>query len=1197
MKSIISSSTDYYLKTSALNKGSRHELAVFYNYDIIIYDLITEKPFLSLPMNDVIYLEFNTGNKLLAVTEKGELGFFDLTSTNDSNNEIKIVKTSNRVVMAQWYPFTTSDIAYITNKNEVYYQSILPPNQLSSVNLEIVIPNQNKNYQVTEMAWYDADDNYKYLIIGTDTSYVVLVDLNEKNPMIISAFDHYGNGIKRLLWLTYEPGAFISITKNCGRITTWNVSKTSYNHIIKLTDFAIKCVIKYDNETILFSTSKGEVIIYNMKQRKRKFYIDSGHCESIFDVKFNPFTYGLFASCSHDGSIKIWNMIRNALQLTLYLDLNPNQIDQAKDDRVNVLCIKWSPNESHLLASGDSKSFLKIWDINKEKQIASLRFDSKIKKDFEVYGLDWSKDDLVICGCQMSVFINQYSKGKFSTIKIISVDQSVYLIKFNPHEEKEIGVACKDGVIRAYKISNDKNEVVKKYIGHKHKVFGLCYNTSIKLMASSSDDFKIGIWDLNKEERNAGNFLLGHTDNVRSLLWLEHYPHIIISGSWDSTIRFWNVKQMICIALINEHLSDVYGLDICPHHPFLIISASRDNTIRFWNYSKHPMSILSDFANGDSIKVNDISFNKKCNSNSNSNTEVGLAELISKCYYYEDGIEKFWQMVNHISTSFSNSVIGLVNEYTEYVNTIKEIENSYFNNNKIDYSKRKEDIIKELIDKSAKSGQWKQYCEYCIKSNDWESALMSAPHVSKKYWRELTNKYADHCIENNFNKETRLLAILLSDDVDMMIKELFERGDYEDAKLIWVTREKKTPMQVENSQSSELYIKPEVKQELSALLKDKNWRNDTLYPMLYALIEKKLIEGKPLQASSHFLSVNDITNAIKVLLQTNQLEIAYLLMKVFKCYLYEGDIIHGLYYKKQDNASMNDLTNLITQSSCLTTKVTLMTRMILSKTVTISQEIVKRIEDEVRNSNDSLLQAIMSNNVSEILRIVIIKSNELISSISLQAIDCVIKAFDDMIRVFNCLKGIEVDVNVGNPLAFTLKVQLILCAINMDIMNNNTKGASCLMTQYIRLLSASKVKYELKTNDYISLRFAYDYFKDGSNITDKAYCLPQESVSCIESILSKSQSNEKQSFNLGYYKNLQKALRQSNNEATRIYSCEGSQSNKFYYIKNEDFPKNRNVSDVSSFSHKINKHNGIQLSNGNIASLSEYLELQKYSCQ
>lgn len=83
-------------------------------------------------------------------------------------------------------------------------------------------------------------------------------------------------------------------------------------------------------------------------------------------------------------------------------------------------------------------------------------------------------------------------------------------------------------------------------------------------------------------------------------------PWLLLSGSWDGTIRAWDIRRAgvgrndfastegnddqrntsgaaggdACIAVMNDHVADVYGISAADDRPFLYASTSRDTTLR-----------------------------------------------------------------------------------------------------------------------------------------------------------------------------------------------------------------------------------------------------------------------------------------------------------------------------------------------------------------------------------------------------------------------------------------------------------------------------------------------------------------------------------------------------------------------------------------------------------------------------------------
>ena len=73
--------------------------------------------------------------------------------------------------------------------------------------------------------------------------------------------------------------------------------------------------------------------------------------------------------------------------------------------------------------------------------------------------------------------------------------------------------------------------------------------------------------------------LAGHTWSVLSVAIKDN---LIISGSYDNTIKIWNINSGTCIKTLEGHIYSVNSVAIKDN---LIISGSTDNTIKIWDIS------------------------------------------------------------------------------------------------------------------------------------------------------------------------------------------------------------------------------------------------------------------------------------------------------------------------------------------------------------------------------------------------------------------------------------------------------------------------------------------------------------------------------------------------------------------------------------------------------------------------------------
>lgn len=80
-------------------------------------------------------------------------------------------------------------------------------------------------------------------------------------------------------------------------------------------------------------------------------------------------------------------------------------------------------------------------------------------------------------------------------------------------------------------------ETVNKYHGHSAAIRYCDFSPDRSKLLSCCADHSVRVWD--RESSHATKILCGHTDLCTSAVWLNE--NTIVSGSWDCTIKIWNV--------------------------------------------------------------------------------------------------------------------------------------------------------------------------------------------------------------------------------------------------------------------------------------------------------------------------------------------------------------------------------------------------------------------------------------------------------------------------------------------------------------------------------------------------------------------------------------------------------------------------------------------------------------------------------
>ena len=123
-----------------------------------------------------------------------------------------------------------------------------------------------------------------------------------------------------------------------------------------------------NHQRLLISLRNGEVLVFNLNRRCIEFKTEAGHSETIFDVEFSKSNPEYLASCSYDGTVRIWNS--NNMKLNNVVDTSKNS-PQAKLPKRIIYSVSWHPNCTKLACVTINGHCL-IYDAPKGKLLSSV---------------------------------------------------------------------------------------------------------------------------------------------------------------------------------------------------------------------------------------------------------------------------------------------------------------------------------------------------------------------------------------------------------------------------------------------------------------------------------------------------------------------------------------------------------------------------------------------------------------------------------------------------------------------------------------------------------------------------------------------------------------------------------------------------------------------------------------------------------
>jgi len=154
--------------------------------------------------------------------------------------------------------------------------------------------------------------------------------------------------------------------------------------------------------------------------------------------------------------------------------------------------------------------------------------------------------------------------------------EAAYGAIFHPRDGKLLLVGSEESALKLFDVSS-KN-LLRVFKGHQRAVHRCAFLPTDNQVASFSDDKIVGLWDIPSE-----TFLHkfeGHSDYVRCGATMAAHPNLIISGSYDHTVKIWDKREKKEILTVN-HGSPVEAIRVTPTGALLFSAGSTE--IRVWD--------------------------------------------------------------------------------------------------------------------------------------------------------------------------------------------------------------------------------------------------------------------------------------------------------------------------------------------------------------------------------------------------------------------------------------------------------------------------------------------------------------------------------------------------------------------------------------------------------------------------------------
>ncbi len=166
----------------------------------------------------------------------------------------------------------------------------------------------------------------------------------------------------------------------------------------------------------------------------------------------------------------------------------------------------------------------------------------------------------------------------------------VLSMKFSP-DLSTLALGCSDGKIRLWNSRACRRRTLQASSSVTIPILSLAFSPNGRLLASASQDGAIRLFrmfGLNSSEQGedgTGELNLHQEGEKTRFQWITFSfdSNLIVSSSWDETIRLWRVKDGLCMRTIPGQAYGVNSVSFSPDNKTFATVRTVDGGLLFWN--------------------------------------------------------------------------------------------------------------------------------------------------------------------------------------------------------------------------------------------------------------------------------------------------------------------------------------------------------------------------------------------------------------------------------------------------------------------------------------------------------------------------------------------------------------------------------------------------------------------------------------
>jgi WD40 repeat protein/tRNA A-37 threonylcarbamoyl transferase component Bud32 len=235
-----------------------------------------------------------------------------------------------------------------------------------------------------------------------------------------------------------------------------------------------------------------------------------------------------------------------------------------------------------ILASGDEDGVLKLWNLNKQREIATLAAHER-----GVLALAIGPEGEKLVSASQDQTLKLWSVSRQQVVASQTEPERLHSIAIRP-DGMLLATGSEAGNVKLWDLSGGLEQSLATLRGHSSLIFTLAFSTDGQILASGSADNTVKLWDLDTQSELV---TFEHSSKVQSVAFSPN-GRLLASASADGIVKLWNLEEQHEIATVRGEPNESPAVVFSPDGRTLAFLGP-NCTIRLWSVSEqHDLAIV-----------------------------------------------------------------------------------------------------------------------------------------------------------------------------------------------------------------------------------------------------------------------------------------------------------------------------------------------------------------------------------------------------------------------------------------------------------------------------------------------------------------------------------------------------------------------------------------------------------------------------